>query len=59
MTYQDLLEELQGYSTEELKQNVTFLICSDNNFEIDDEISLEDIDWITAYNQNDQIVIVV
>jgi hypothetical protein len=59
MTYQDFLEELQGYSTEELKQNVTFLICSDNNFEIDDEISLEDIDWITAYNQNDQIVIVV
>jgi hypothetical protein len=59
MTYLDLIEELQGYSMEELKQNVTFLISSADDFEIDDEVSLEEVDWMTAYNQNKQILIVV
>jgi hypothetical protein len=59
MTYLDLIEELQGYSMEELKQNVTFLISSADDFEIDNEVSLEEVDWMTAYNQNKQILIVV
>jgi len=59
MTYLDLIEELQEYSMEELKQNVTFLISSADDFEIDDEVSLEEVDWMTAYNQNKQILIVV
>ena len=59
MTYLDLIEDLQGYPLEKLKQNVTFLICSADDFEIDDEVSLEEVDWMTAYNQNEQIVIFV
>ena len=59
MTYLDLIEELQGYSMEELKQNVTFLISDGDDLETDDEISLEEVDWMTAYNQNKQILIVV
>jgi hypothetical protein len=59
MTYLDLIEELQGYSMEKLKQNVTLLISSCDDLKIDDELSLEEVDWVTAYNQNDQIVIVV
>ena len=59
MTYLDLIEDLQGYPLEKLKQNVTFLISSADDFEIDDEISLEEVDWMTAYNRNEQIVIFV
>jgi hypothetical protein len=59
MTYLDLIEELQGYSMEKLKQNVTLLISSCDDLKIDDELSLEEVDWVTAYNQNDQIVIIV
>lgn len=54
MTYQDLIEELQGYSPEELKQNVILY-----DIQSDDECSLEEIDSLTAYNQNHQLVLFV
>lgn len=59
MTYQDLIEELQAYSPEELKQHVTFLHCySVDEVEMDDETSCEEVEWATAYSGK-QIVILV
>jgi len=52
MTYQDLIEELQGYTPEQLKQNVVFQYV-----ETGDECSAEDVDWVTSYNEENQIVI--
>ena len=59
MTYQDLIEELQAYSPEELKQHVTLLhCCGVGEFEMDDESSCEEVESITAYSGK-QIVIIV
>ena len=59
MTYQDLIEELQAYSPEELKQHVTLLhCCGVGEFEMDDECSCEEVESITAYSGK-QIVIIV
>jgi hypothetical protein len=59
MTYQDLIEELQAYSPEELKQHVTLLhCCGVGEFEMDDESSCEEVESITAYSGK-QIVILV
>lgn len=59
MTYLDLIKELEEYSMEELKQNVTFLINSADDFQIDDEISAEQVDWITSQDVEGKILIVV
>lgn len=61
MTYQDLIEELQGYSPEELKQNVIVHYgCADTeDLETDDESSLQEVDSLTAYNQNHKLVLFV
>ena len=59
MTYQDLIEELQAYSPKELKQHVTFLHCCElSEVEMDDEVSCEEVESITAYSGK-QIVILV
>jgi len=60
MTYQDLIQELQAYSPEELKQHVTFLYCCEpSEVEIDDEVSCEEVESIIAYTSGKQIVILV
>lgn len=59
MTYQDLINELQGYSSEELKQNVTFLICTAHDLQEDDELSLEEVDWVTTSDGEGKILMVV
>jgi hypothetical protein len=60
MTYQDLIEELQSYSPEELKQNVIlFYGCAGiEDVQLDDENSLEDIDSLTCYKKNKIVLFV-
>jgi hypothetical protein len=56
MTYQDLIEELQALSPEELKQNVTIWYCCED-VKYDEQVSFEEIDELIAYNENNQLVI--
>jgi hypothetical protein len=63
MTYQDLIEELQGYSPEELQKDVTFLFSDgieEIGFKCDDELSASDVDSLTCISYFDcQIFIMV
>lgn len=61
MTYQDLIDELQSYSPEQLKQHVILYYGCDGieDVKLDDECSLEDISSITAYNANNQLVLFI
>lgn len=59
MTYQDLIEELQGYTPEQLKQNVVFQFIDDVNAKVDDTVSAGTVDWLTAETPENKIVILV
>lgn len=59
MTYKDLIEELKEYTPEELNQHVVFQFVANTTTECDYTVSAEYVDWITAYNQDNKIVILV
>jgi hypothetical protein len=59
MTYQDLIEELQGYSPEELQQEVTFLFGDDLVMKSQETLSTGDsIDWITCIDDGKVVILV-
>jgi hypothetical protein len=55
MTYQDLIQELQDYSPEQLQQHVKFMYCGDS--EDGDKCSAEDVSFLTCTEGN-QIYII-
>lgn len=57
MTYQDLILELQGYTPEQLKQNVVFQLIDDAAS--DEMVSLENVDWVTTETPDNKLVILV
>jgi hypothetical protein len=59
MTYQDLINELKDYSSEQLQQDVTFLFCDDFKVKCDDQLSAEEVSFLTCCDTKDQIYIIV